>query len=192
MSDSSESVEQGIPKPDTQVSKPVDLPKDPQLSTTGEIPEPPFQEPLEVITPATVEVDDSKSPVNGIKIEADKDKGPTDETKAAVDERLDYLNKLAELVLAGQSQPSALQNYVDYSIENGVPRGRIEAVLRARGIPITEKPASPTVVKPQFDAQKPIDGKTYNALSKRFNDVRTRLLQEGNRGKLDRLILERG
>lgn len=52
---------------------------------------------------------------------------------------LDYVNKLAESVLAGRSEPSALQNYVDYSIKNGVPRDRIEAALQARGINVQRK-----------------------------------------------------
>lgn len=59
--------------------------------------------------------------------------------EATITKSLDYVNKLAGSVLAGRSGPSALQNYVDYSIRNGVSRDQIEAVLRARGINVQRK-----------------------------------------------------
>ncbi len=54
--------------------------------------------------------------------------------EASLNRSLDYVNRLAESVLGGKTEPSALQNYVDYIVRNGVPRDRIEAILQARGI----------------------------------------------------------
>ena len=105
----------------------------------------------------------------------------------AVTKSLDYVDRLAESVLAGRSQPAALQNYVDYSIKNGVPRDRIEAILSAKGIPITKRPETASEARQKFDPKKPIDGRTYRILSQKFNDVRGRLIREGGRGKLARL-----
>jgi hypothetical protein len=89
----------------------------------------------------------------------------------------------ADSALHGNIPPAALQNYITYAIENGVSPDAIEATLAAKGI----GRAKPTEAKPQFDVQKPIDGKTYNALSKRFNDIRSRLLRDGDRETFSRL-----
>ena len=101
-----------------------------------------------------------------------------------------YLTEItlqARLALNGSLEPEKLQRMVDETIAAGIPRESVMSVLKSVGVPITEKSATPAETKPQFDSQKPIDGKTYNALSKRFNDITRKLLRERNREKLDRL-----
>ena len=107
--------------------------------------------------------------------------------EASITRSMDYINKLADSVLGGRSEPGALQNYVDYAMRNGVPKDRVQALLRAKGIPVSERQDQGPEAKPAFDPQKPIDGKTYNDLTRRFNELRSRLLQQGDRATLGRL-----
>ncbi len=77
----------------------------------------------------------------------------TQNNEALVDRTLGYVDRLANSVLVGRSEPSALQNYVDYAIGNGVSKDRIEAVLQARGINVQRKQDSQTGVTPETQTQ---------------------------------------
>lgn len=52
---------------------------------------------------------------------------------------LDYVNKVADAVISGRTNPTALQNYVQHAISQGVSKDEIEKVLVAKGIQVERR-----------------------------------------------------
>ncbi|HCR81073.1 MAG: hypothetical protein UY13_C0002G0098 [Candidatus Pacebacteria bacterium GW2011_GWB1_47_8] len=92
---------------------------------------------------------------------------------------IDEISAQARLALKGILEPSKLQHLVDQAISDGVPRDRISAKLQEMDVPIIKKQDF-FEQQSSFDPEKPINAKEYNALTKRFNTLRRRLIDLGD------------
>lgn len=68
-----------------------------------------------------------------------------------------YVGLLADNVLAGRSNPLALQNYVDYAIGNGVPRELIDLTLQSKGITVRRLDSPEAKIDPAEKVRPIID-----------------------------------
>lgn len=100
----------------------------------------------EITTPTPVKSDGLQREASQGQEESRTSQATLTETqdKVEITRSLVNINKLAESVLAGRSQLSALQNYVDYCLGNGVPRDQIECALRARGVNVQRRKENET------------------------------------------------
>lgn len=107
-------------------------------------------------------------------------------TEDQINFQLGYIDRIITSINAGNSDPKVLENYISYIVrEQHVPEARVRELLQKRGITAIRK-EDVVSKQPAYDLQKPIDGRTYNQLSARFNDIRERLQKAGDRQTLSR------
>lgn len=98
--------------------------------------------------------------------------------------QVDELYQLIESVKSGVKSPQALQEHINHLLKQGFDREEIGRILNKKGVTAQKREDQVEAI----DLQKPLNGRTYNQLFERFNEVVARLKQEGNKGVLDRLF----
>ena len=90
-------------------------------------------------------------------------------------------NANARKDISRDEQLKNVQAIVDAAINAGVPRDAVGEHLKALGIKAAPREEIAAEQMNQFDSNKPISGATYNELTKRFNDIRSRVQHSGDK-----------